>query len=1611
MAEALDIAVIGMSGVYAGSRDVRAYWQNILDRRYCVSEAPEGWSRGVLDRDQRAANRVYTAQGGWLHDLAEFDPREFGVMPNTVDGREPDHFLALKQSRDALRDSGYLDKPFNHERAGIILGRGNNTNRGAANLLAHGNEIDQMVDIVAKVRPDFSETELTALREGLRAQLPPFNPEMLPGLIPNITTGIIANRLDLMGPNCIVDAACASSLVALEQACRELQLGRCDLMLSGGVHAQTPPHSYMIFSQINALSRERIRPFDAAGTGTLLGEGCGVVVLKRLADAERDGDRIYAVIKGIGVASDGRAKGLFAPRMEGQVVAMRRAYESSGIDPMTVSLIEAHATGIPLGDRTEVQSLTEIFGPRRGLPTIALGSVKSQISHAIPASGAASLIKTTLALHHKVLPPMLIGDPAPHLALDKTPFYLNAIARPWVHDPRQPRRAGANAFGFGGINAHVLLEEYRPAGRPVQVAVLHAPSDGELVMLAAADRSALLSAVDALAARLSQAPTPLLASIAAACAESAHGQYRLAIIATDLDDLRKKLGQARDKLTAADAQPFKTRGGLHYGVGPRPGKLCFLFPGEGAQYPGMLNDVCVQFPAARAWFDFLEETVVPGERDSRAPIVFAPPTTLTVDERAALDQRLFDMDVASETVFAASMALFDVLTGLGLKADAMLGHSTGENTALTASRVRRFDDRREIADTVRDLNRIYRELDARGEIAEGALLTLGALDAAQREALLAHEGDELVVAMDNCPNQLVVFGARDAIDRLKKTLSAEGAICAELPFGRAYHTALFKPIADAYRRYFESIDFGPGIATLYSARSAAPFPDEASAIRETVAQQWENRVRFTDTIERLYADGVRVFVEVGPSSNLTGFVSDILRDRGDTVVVGTDSRRKSGLAALRSALAQLFAAGVEFPPTALFAHRDIPPLAEASATAAVVPPRLNLMMPRLSWPQDLPVPPLPLAAATTPAATPDAAAPAMASPPTVTADPRQAALQTHFSLMRDFLDSQARVLGLVSGTAAAVPPAPAQAAAPSMTDGVTRFPLLTGARVTVEGPRMTFEHTLTLQQDAFLQDHTIGGQPSAHDPGLLPIPVVPFTFSMELLAEAAQRQLDRSDLQVVGLDQVRGSRWLSLDQGELALRIVIEPRPAEGQELRAFGRIFALGIGGPPGGLAVFEGLVRMAVNYSLPPPPRAWSAPDAHPARNNPDGELYSHGMFHGPRLQGVKHIRRWGEDAIEADLEALPTHDYFDHCRSPRFEIDAAMLDAAGQLAGYWLTEKHTWGFNCFPFRLARFDVFAPPPAAGTRVLCRMTLRMTGDNVLEASMDMIGPDGALIMRADHWEDRKFSVPQRLYDYRLEPQTRMMSRPWLREMPSTSRHLLRQMEPFAQDFLDEGGGIWRRMLAHMVLGHAERRTFYALPGNSGRREEWLMGRIAAKEALREWLKTEHGHDVASADLELLASGDGRPLASCSALPDVPMPTVSISHSRRWAVAALSPPGQPCGLDYQRLDHVDPDLLAAGSLTDLERALLRPWQGQPLLAQITVALWSSKEAAAKSHGEGLGGRPVDWRVVRLSEGPRPAQATVEHDGWQYAVDLQYPGETEVVALCTHRSVMPTSLPA
>jgi acyl transferase domain-containing protein len=565
-----DIAIIGMSCLFPGAPDLKTYWQNIISKVNCITDPPEdAWDSEIYyDPNSTENDRVYCKRGGYIGPLARFDPLEHGIMPTEVKGGEPDQWLALQTARDAFSDAGYQNRPPEGHRTAVILGKGNYLNRGNLSLVQNSLVVDQTLKILKTLHPEYTSADLAAIRQEMKQCLPDFSSETVAGLIPNIIAGRIANRLDLMGPCYTVDGACASSLLAIDIAMRELIDGKIDLALVGGSQVTTPVPILGIFCQLNALSRkEQIRPFDKEADGTILGEGIGMIVLKRRSDAERDGNRIYALVKGVGTSSDGRGLGVLAPRSEGQALALQRAYETACVSPGTIALIEAHGTGTPVGDMAEIQTLKQIFGPRNNnVPWCAVGSIKSMIGHAMPAAGIAGVIKAALSLYHKVLPPTLnVEQPNPEFALEGTPFYINTETRPWIHGSQEaPRRAGVNAFGFGGINAHAILEEYN-GGNEFEATYCQYRWDTEVFILQGKSRDELINQGKQLQRYLSEQPHVDLKDLAYTLNSAlSNTPYRLSIVASSLQELEAKLAHALKQLADKARKQIKDRQGIYF---------------------------------------------------------------------------------------------------------------------------------------------------------------------------------------------------------------------------------------------------------------------------------------------------------------------------------------------------------------------------------------------------------------------------------------------------------------------------------------------------------------------------------------------------------------------------------------------------------------------------------------------------------------------------------------------------------------------------------------------------------------------------------------------------------------------------------------------------------------------------------------------------------------------------------------------------------------------------------------------------------------------------------------------------------------------------------------
>jgi acyl transferase domain-containing protein/phosphopantetheinyl transferase len=1563
-----DIAIVGMACIFPKAPDVGTYWTNILDKVDAVGQPVPAWgAERYLDPDDHSGERIYTTAGGFLREDYAFDPFEFGIMPSSLDGGEPDHFLALKVARDALADAG-IGPDHDHTNTGVILGHSTYLHRGNAAVVQHGVVLDQTVELVRQLVPDADEATLQRLRDALKAKLPPFNADIAPGLVPNVMTGRIANRLNLKGPNYLIDAACASSLLAVLAAAEELRRGSSDLMLAGGVNASMPAEVLMVFTQLGALSRtSTVRPFDQRANGTLLGEGLGVVVLKRLADAERDGDRIYAVVKGVGQSSDGKALGLLAPSLDGEVLAIERAYAQSGVDPAGVGLIEAHGTGIPLGDRTEIQALTRVFGERKGaLPRVAIGSVKSMISHCIPAAGIAALIKTSLALHHKVLPPTLCDTPNPALGLAGTPFYVNNDLRPWIHAPDEPRRAAVNAFGFGGINTHAVLEEYR--GAPPRDA-LRPHWAHELFALAAPTRAGLLAQIERFLDYARRAPRTRLRDLAATALAAGEGDVRLAIVADDTDDLVAKLAKAAERIADPSCERMQTRSGTFFAAEPMPGKLAFLFPGEGAQYPQMLGDLALLFPVVREWFDFWRGIFPETNGRISTSAVFAPPTGLDERTREGLERELHSLRVGSESMFMANQALYALLGFVGLRPDVMVGHSSGENSALVASGIVRMGSRDELREHIQRLNRIYEQMETAGDIARGALLTVGAVSREKVREVIERSGGALHLALDNCHHQAVLFGRRDAMERGADELRKAGGLCVYLPFDRAYHTPLFEPVANAVEHFLADVEFGPGSVPVYSCVDAAPFPEASDAIRHHTAVQWASCVRFTETVERMYDDGIRTFIEVGPSGNLTAFVDDILRSRPH-VAVSANHRNRSGLWQLLQLLARVFVSGRTLELERLLDGRHARVL-DLAQVPVEKPSRKRVLANTLPFARLSDAEAAELRAAL---GAPSAAAAAAANRPAAVAEATAApepAPSRHAAETVSALAANEQMLATI-----ALEEFEQEAELPFVATLLEQTP---------DRARASFE--LDVRTQLFLRDHVLYARTvSELDPALTALPVVPLSVSMEMLIEAAALLADQP--YVVALENVRAHNWVAVEDERRTIELRARRTPEAG-------RIHAAVCDGDT---VLFEGEVLFAAApLTTAEPLPALVAPQAPRWR---DEELYTSGMFHGPLFHSIAHLVAWDHTGMDAQLADTPLAGFFDGADAPALFVNPVLLDAVGHVTAFWLAQSLGTDFSSFPSRIARIELVDPAREATGGCMLRGRMRFleaSGQSrFLEGDFDCVDASGRMLFRIRGWRDRFFDVPHSFYEARTAPRESFFGEDWSALFEDAGADtLVWYLPPFPPGFLEDAGAVWKRLLAHTVLSRAERAEWHALPPNPQRRSEWLLGRLALKEAVRYWLSQSADVLLYPADITIANDANGAPHVVADGLEQLgPLPEISLAHAGGAAVAVVAPAGQPVGVDLETLGRVRTADVATGGLTADERARLdaRPAEAREELA---LRLWCAKEAAAKHLRSGLDGRPGAFAVRDLAHDD--ASATIEVDGTRVAVAIRR-HERTIIAL-------------
>ena len=899
------IAIVGISCLFPKANDHHQFWSNILEGLDCIEDIPSHrWSiEQYYDPEAPAGVKSASKWGAFL-DATPFDPIKYGIPPQTLSAVEPVQLLALEVAARALEDAGYssvnkgsVKRSFNRTNTSVIFGAEAGTELASAYTLR-------------AVTPQW----LGYLPPELDASLPKLTEDSFAGVLANVISGRIANRLDLGGVNYTVDAACASSLAALDSAVKSLRTAESDMVICGGADLHNSVNDYLMFSSVHALSKTgKCKPFSQDADGIALGEGIAALVLKRAEDARRDGDRVYALISSVAGSSDGKALGLTAPREDGQIRALERAYSRAHVSSTELGLIEAHGTGTVVGDRTELNALTTLFGKDRfnknqmmtttsgQSPTTqkcSLGSVKSMIGHTKCAAGLAGVIKATMAIYHKVRPPTLnIQNLNEAYQAKESPFCFERNARPWLSLNRK-RLAGVSAFGFGGTNFHAVIQE--EIGQTHSPKVRNTWASEPIIIFAQNEEDARQKAKDVCTALVGLKQT-----------EKSKVQIR-SLAYTLFKEAQKHAKQLKEDLTAytliqaksLDEAEIKLRAyaeGLEAehkdilclsSLGNRSrfqkklygsDQLAFVFPGQGAQKVGMMNQLFHHFPKL---IDRLEV------HPEIASMIF-PPHPNDRKDKSHQQERLTDTRIAQPALGLCDLAMYELLQDFGLDAGHVAGHSYGELVALCVAGYLPEEKLCEISakrgelilEATGALNKTECTEESSNDSGSMAAVSASA-DQVQSVLQQYPELKDVVLANLNAPKQNVISGPSPQIEIAIQKLKDEQLRARKIPVACAFHSRLVASAAPRFQAYIEQFVLSATVDSqstaqpvVWSNQSAQTYdfksePNLASQLGNHLASP----VRFVEQITSMIGAGVKAFVEVGPGRILSGLIEQIVND-------------------------------------------------------------------------------------------------------------------------------------------------------------------------------------------------------------------------------------------------------------------------------------------------------------------------------------------------------------------------------------------------------------------------------------------------------------------------------------------------------------------------------------------------------------------------------------------------------------------------------------------------------------------------------------------------------------------------------------------------------------
>lgn len=888
------IAVVGMACRFPHAKDLPSLWKVISTGEVTFEDIDDGrWKHSAFydPNDVRAVDKTYVRKGAFIDGVEEFAALHYGLAPRRVQVMDPQHRLCIEATRQALQDAGYDAKGFDKSRTGVFIGASVSEYK---DLMTARHRAQQTIN--GEFGDALSAAESEAIKAGV-ADVAPARAFTIAGSLLNMIACSVAQTFDLNGPAMSIDAACSSALVAIHEAVVNLRARQINMAVAGGVYLNLNPDNLVGFSRIGAISPSGVcRPFDAKADGFVMGEGVGLVILKRLDDAIKDGDRVYAVLKGSGCNNDGRGEGPMTPRPEGQRDAMWRAHADCDFPVESISYVETHGTATTVGDVVEVGALKHFFNERAGKtldqPFCNLGSIKGNIGHTMSAAGVAGFIKTCLMLHHGVIPPQpSVEELNPKLDLPRSPFRVSRELSPWT---APIKRAAVSSFGFGGTNAHVLLEQ-----APVKQAQV---SPGPHLFLLSAPTSALLQQHAAELAREVTQHALQPADVALALASRQAFDARVAFLASGRDELVEALEQvASGTLTPTTPVPAEQR------------KLAFLFAGQGAQRVGLLQDLVARFPGLRSRLEQYDAAVKAKAGFSLLEALYPPAGTDPVKAQAHLTQT----HVCQPAMAALGIAMGELLRDCGVVPHLTLGHSLGEFAAASVAGMIPGADAVKL---VAERGQLMNELKL---VDPGAMLAVMADRATVERHLGALQG--VVVANHNHPTQVVLSGTTKGIEAAQQHFVAAGLKCTRLDVSHAFHSPLMAGMDVKMKGVVAGLALNEPKSGVVSCISGKTYGSVAEA-REIWVRHATAPVNFVEALETCGNEGVTHFLQVGAGGALLSFARGVVT--GASVHALAPNEGADNGTMLLTALGQLWSRGV--PVNAL-------PLL-AGARMALLPP-------------------------------------------------------------------------------------------------------------------------------------------------------------------------------------------------------------------------------------------------------------------------------------------------------------------------------------------------------------------------------------------------------------------------------------------------------------------------------------------------------------------------------------------------------------------------------------------------------------------------------------------------------------------------------------------------